>query len=88
MADEISGPVNSLPSESVAAAVQALQSLPAMVQAINQMNRALTAVLPVVQTVSTTATAGTSGAVPAQVLGYLNVTLPDGSAARVPYFSP
>ncbi len=69
-------------------AVAMLRSLPDMVLAINKLSTTTKTVFPAVQSVTTTATAGAAGALPATVDGYLAVTLPDGRAARVPYFLP
>ena len=56
--------------------------------AINNLSTSLKTVLPAVQSTATSATAGTHGAAPVQVAGYLNITLPNGTAAKVPYFNP
>lgn len=37
---------------------------------------------------ATSATAGTSGAPPAQVAGYLSISLQDGSTVKVPVYKP
>lgn len=58
-----------------------------LVAATNLISTTLQKVLPVVQSTATAATAGANGAVPAQVAGYLNITLPNGAAAKVPYFN-
>lgn len=63
-------------------------SLKEIVVALNKQNQILGQVLPAVQSTATAATAGTAGAPPAQVVGYLNVTLPNGSSAKVPYYAP
>jgi len=55
--------------------------------AINNLSKTLQTVLPVVQSTATSATAGSNGDVPAQVVGYLVITLPNGSAAKVPYYN-
>lgn len=55
--------------------------------AVNKLNETLTKVLPVVQSTTTTATAG-SQTLPANPAGFLAITLPDGTAARVPYYLP
>jgi len=65
----------------------AVTAMKNMVVALNNQTTALRNALPVVQSVASSATAGTNGAVPAQVAGYLNITLPDGTAAKVPYFN-
>jgi len=72
----------------MAALDDAVTAMKNMVVALNNQTTALRASLPVVQSVATSATAGSHGAVPAQVSGYLNITLPDGTAAKVPYFNP
>lgn len=72
----------------MAALDDAVTAMKNMVVALNNQTTALRASLPVVQSVATSATAGSHGAAPAQVAGYLNITLPDGTAAKVPYFNP
>lgn len=69
-------------------AVQSLRSIPNLVQAINALTVELRTVLARVQTTTTSATTGANGAPPAQVDGYLAITLPNGAAARVPYYKP
>jgi len=54
--------------------------------AINGLNQALSNTLPVVQSVATTATAG-SATLPGAPAGFLNITLPNGHAAKVPYYN-
>lgn len=56
------------------------------VQAINNLRTTLAAVFP--QTGGTT-TSATGGAItpPAQVVGYVVVTLPNGTAVKVPYYA-
>lgn len=65
-----------------------LTALKNLVAATNANTEALQAVLAVVQTTATTATAGGTGALPATVKGYLSITLPNGSSAKVPYYDP
>lgn len=55
--------------------------------AINNLNKTTASALPVVQSTTTTATAGAE-TLPANPAGFLAITLPDGSAARVPYYLP
>lgn len=55
--------------------------------AINNLNTTMGKTLPVVQSVSSTATAG-AATLPANPTGFLVITLPNGSAAKVPYYSP
>lgn len=84
-------------------AIQLLRSLPEIVIALNrqvtttkseigtkldEVEAAILSALPAVQSTSASATTGASGAPPAQVAGYLAITLPDGSSARVPYYLP
>jgi len=54
--------------------------------ALGTLNTTLKQVLPVVQSTATSASAGTNGDVPAQVVGYLLITLPNGTPAKVPYY--
>lgn len=74
--------------EQMAEAIATLRSLPDAVVAINRLTAALKEVLPVVQSTASSATLGASGAPPAQVAGYLVITLPSGASARVPYYNP
>ena len=55
--------------------------------AINQLSQTMKDVLPVVQSTSTTATAG-AATLPANPKGFLVITLPNGSTAKVPYYDP
>ena len=55
--------------------------------AINQLSQTMKEVLPVVQSTSTTATAG-AATLPANPKGFLVITLPNGDAAKVPYYDP
>ena len=63
-------------------AVKAINALNATAQALNNT---LKSVLPAVQSTSATAQAGTA-TLPAAPEGFLDITLPDGSSARVPYY--
>lgn len=63
-------------------AVKAINSLNATAQA---MNTTLQKVLPAVESTSTTATAG-AAVLPSAPEGFLDITLPDGTSARVPYY--
>lgn len=58
-----------------------------LVVAFNNLNTTMNKVLPVVQSTATTATAGTA-TLPASPAGFLNITLPNGTAAKVPYYLP
>lgn len=62
-------------------------ALNAILQAIKANTAALQAVFPQGTGVSTTATAGAQ-TLPANPAGFVNVTLPNGSQARVPYYNP
>ncbi|MGA3083092.1 MAG: hypothetical protein ABSD44_17205 [Terracidiphilus sp.] len=55
--------------------------------AINGLNQVLGKALPVVQSTATTATTG-AATLPAAPAGFLNITLPNGTAAKVPYYLP
>lgn len=59
-----------------------------LVRAVNGLNETLSDVFPIGGATSTSANAGSAGAPPAQVLGYLAVTLPDGTAVKIPYYAP
>lgn len=59
-----------------------------LVIAFNNMNTTLKQVLPVVQSTSGSATAGPTATLPAKPVGFLNITLPDGTPAKVPYYAP
>lgn len=63
-------------------AVKAINSLNAATQALNATMKS---VLPAVQSTSTTAQAGTA-TLPASPEGFLDITLPDGTPARVAYY--
>ena len=69
-------------AQNIAVAINSLNT------ATQALNATLKSVLPAVQSTSTSATAGTAGPLPAEPAGYLNITLPDGKAARVPYYNP
>lgn len=58
-----------------------------LVIAFNNMNTTLNKVLPVVQSTATSATAGAASALPATPAGYLVITLPNGTPAKVPYYN-
>lgn len=57
------------------------------VQVLGLILQALQSIFPSGTGVSTSATAG-SATLPADPAGFINVTLPDGSQARVPYYNP
>ena len=57
------------------------------VTGINQLNKTLESVFPRTGQTSTTATGG-SIVPPADVVGYVTITLPTGATAKVPYFNP
>ena len=57
------------------------------VQALNAILQALKAIFPSGTGTSGTATGG-AATLPANPVGFINVTLPNGTAARVPYYSP
>lgn len=57
------------------------------VQALNAIVAAIKAVFSIVTGTSATATAG-SATLPAHPAGFLDVTLPDGTQAKIPYYSP
>jgi len=63
-----------------------LATLQQGVQAINQVIQTLKAVFPISGGTTTTATGG-SATLPANPVGFITVTLPDGTAAKVPYYS-
>lgn len=56
-----------------------------VVKAINGLNQTLSTVFPQAGSTSTTATSGPY-TLPGDVLGFLNVTLPDGTPIRIPYY--
>jgi hypothetical protein len=57
-----------------------------ILNAINNLNQTLTNVFPQQGGTSSSATGG-AATLPANPVGFLNVTLPDGTAAKVPYYS-
>lgn len=56
------------------------------VRALNDLIVKIGNIFPQVSGTSTTATGG-SITPPAQVVGYITVTLPNGTSAKVPYYS-
>jgi hypothetical protein len=63
-----------------------LSTLQQGVQAMNRLITTLGSIFPISGGTTTTATGGAITP-PAQVAGYIIVTLPDGSAAKVPYYT-
>lgn len=57
------------------------------VQALNRIEKALGDIFPIGGATSGSATAG-AATLPANPLGFLAVTLPDGTAVKIPYYSP
>lgn len=58
-------------------------------QILSKMVQAFTTSLPQIQSTQTTVgAAGGASALPATPLGYINMTLPNGTAVVVPYFNP
>ena len=57
-----------------------------LVQATNSLSSTMKAALPVVQSTATSATAGAQ-TLPANPAGFLLITLPNGTAAKVPYYN-
>ena len=55
--------------------------------ALNAILTALKAIFPQGTGTSATATGG-AATLPSNPVGFINVTLPNGTAARVPYYSP
>lgn len=55
--------------------------------ALNALVAAIKAIFPQGTGTSSSATAGVA-TLPANPVGFLNVTLPDGSQAKVPYYDP
>ena len=51
-----------------------------------QMKASTSSIFPQTQGTSTTATGGAITP-PAQIIGYIDVTLPNGSTAKVPYYA-
>lgn len=58
------------------------------VQALNAIVVALKAIFPQGTGTSGTATGGSSITLPTHPQGYIDVILPDGSQAKVPYYLP
>jgi len=63
-----------------------LSTLQNGVQAIYALVQKIGVIFPTVSGTSTTATGGAITP-PAQVVGYISVTLPNGQSVKVPYFS-
>lgn len=60
-----------------------------LVQAVNRIDKTLSAIFPIGGATSTTVgAAGAASALPATPEGYLAVTLPDGTAVKIPYYNP
>ena len=57
------------------------------VQALNKINKTLSEVFPLSGATSATATAG-AATLPANPVSFLSVTLPDGTAAKIPLYNP
>jgi hypothetical protein len=55
------------------------------VQAINRLAQNLSSAFPVITGTSSSATGG-SATLPANPVGFITVTLPNGTSARVPYY--
>lgn len=55
------------------------------VQAINNLKSALTSIFPQTAGTSASATAG-SATLPSNPVGFIVVTLPNGTSAKVPYY--
>lgn len=62
--------------------VSALQDV---VRAINNLNTTASTVFPQVAGTATSATTGANGAVPAQVVGYVEVVV-NGTTVKIPYY--
>jgi hypothetical protein len=77
----------SLPTSSggISAIVTVAQNI---VVALGKIASILSTSFPQTTGTATSATAGTNGAVPAQVVGYLTIVLPNGSIGKIPYFGP
>ena len=56
-------------------------------RSLDLLTAAMKAALPVVQSTAAAATAG-SATLPTAPAGFLNVTLPNGTAAKVAYYNP
>ena len=63
-----------------------LTVLKQIMQGVNGINSSIKTVFPQQSATATTATAGVNGAVPAQVVGYIIVALPNGQTAKIPYY--
>lgn len=57
-----------------------------LVIAIGELTKVMAAVFPAAGGVSASATAG-AATLPANPVGFIDVTLPDGTAAKVPYYA-
>ena len=53
----------------------------------NKLNTTMQSVFPYITTTSSTATAG-AATLPANPAGFINITLPSGTAVKVPYYNP
>jgi hypothetical protein len=71
----------------VTAAQNAVRAINSLNRTMDTVNQTLNRVLPAVQSVSTSATAG-AATLPATPEGFLDITLPDGTSAKVPYYLP
>lgn len=87
MADQNGGPTDSGTSQLVTVNQNGVIALGSIVQQITAMVTALKAVFPSGTGTSATATGG-AATLPANPVGYINVTLPSGAQARVPYYNP
>jgi len=56
------------------------------VTAISLINQTLRSVFPYATGTSSTATAG-AASLPANPVGFITITLPDGTSAKVPYYN-
>lgn len=56
------------------------------VQALNALVLAVKAIFPQGTGTSTSATGGASITLPSHPVGYLSVTLPDGTPVKIPYY--
>jgi len=65
---------------------QILQALLAIAQAMNAQARVLQTTFPQQGGTSSTATGG-AATLPANPVGFIDVTLPNGTAAKVPYYT-
>lgn len=55
------------------------------VEGINSVTKALNSTFPQTTGTSTSATAG-AATLPANPIGFITITLPDGTSAKVPYY--